>query len=1022
MRKVYIQPNFRGEDHGDGGMRRVVDAMHRWLPKHGWEVTDNLAEAEVANLHGTALIKEVVASDLPIVGSSHGLYWTGPYEWDRWALHANRNVLEICRIADEITAPSEWVANTLRRNLYKPVHTVWHGIEPEDWKQPSTPDGYVLWNKARIDPVSDPHPLNTITEMMPDVPFVTTFGMTRDNVQVVNTRQEGESGAVSYEQAKAMVMHASAYLATTRETFGIGTLEAMAAGVPIVGWAWGGQVEFVKNDETGMLVPEGNYAALADAIRYVLEHRERLGKAARKLALKKFAWKDRVKPYAEIFARATERPWREPDGKRVSIIVPVKDGAETIGETIGSALREMGPEDELLIGINPSTDETQAIAEQLLGVTADAPTDENKDRIFTWPEDVHLSGNRNNLLARAKGRYILPLDADDTLQPGAVERLVAPLVEDRRVDVTFAGVEFLEADGEKWHSGWPVERFSVRDQAAGRNQIPYASMYRRDLAIWRGGYRKRCRTAEDADFWIRCFSFGAQVAKVDGDAILYANMRPGSLSATSTRRNWQDWYPWSRDFEAFPYGAAIYGTQEWIPKIWPHDQPRISVIIPVGPGHEEAVMTAADSVLAQTFRNWELIIVSDTVHGIPFLPPWTRQLSTKAPASGVAAARNVGVAAARGPWIVFLDADDFLVPSALAELAQAAERLPDDAPGFVYPDFVAEYADGRQETKQLDDWSQPRMLAQAVHGITALYPRKAFLGKEAVAFDEDLPGWEDWDLGFQLADRGWCAYHLERPLFVYRMGLGQRREENYAGREVNKVAIREKWTKYIDGGAQMPCGKCGGRAPGAPMQTLGRSRGPATEQLSEQPQLWVEYIGASATNLRWAPPRSGHEYRFGGSNRAGYIMAADGDFFRSRPADFIVRAERPDVEQLAADVNLQADAPLDFTAAPSPQPEPPSAAPAIAVSAFMLRPELEAMSVDALREMARVYGLAPARMRKEDLADAILAVQVKARDEAEIRGGMIAGRKEAFLGDQTPEPETDAPPTGYVGRIPEDAR
>jgi glycosyltransferase involved in cell wall biosynthesis len=988
MKRVYIQPGFRGPDRGDGGMRRVIDAMVRHLPAYGWEVTETLADADVVNLHGTALVKGAVESDLPIVGSSHGLYWTGPYAWDRWAHHANKNVLEICRLADEVTAPSEWVAQTLRRNLWKPVHTVWHGIEPAEWPTAGESAGYVLWNKARIDPVSDVTPLNRIAALMPDVPFVSTFGDPQPNVQIVNTQQPGDTGAVPYARARDLTMQAGVYLATTRETFGIGTLEAMAAGVPVVGWAWGGQAEFIKQNETGVLVPEGAYDQLAEAIRYALAHRDRLGAAARAHALEAFAWADRVQPYAEIFTRASDRPWRKPDGKRVSIIIPVRNGAATIADTIASALREYGPTDEILVGINPSTDDTAAVV-RTAGIGS-AP----RTAVWEWPTDVHLSGNRNALLARAKGRYPLPLDADDQLQEGAVERLVAPLAADRRTDISFGGVEFLEMDGKRWHSGWPVERFSVRAQVEGKNQIPYASMYRRDLAVWRGGYRKRCRTAEDADFWIRCTTFGAAVTRVPGDTLLYANMRPDSLSATSERRNWWDWYPWSRDPDAFPFGAAIYSTADWSPKIWPHDRPRVTVIIPVGPGHEEAALTAVDSVLAQTMRNWELIVVADTDAPIPFLPPWVTLRRTRAPRSGVAAARNVGVAAARAPWLCFLDADDYLVPSALAELLGAADRLPKDVPGFIYPDFVAEYGDGRQEVKPLDDWSQPRMVAQAVHGVTALYPRRAFVGKPpAVRFDESLPGWEDWDLGFQLADQGWCAYHLARPLFVYRMALGQRREENYASRETNKVAIRTKWTKYIDGGAQMPCRTCGGRAPTAATPSGQRTPTPAAlAALTGQEQLWIEYVGPSPNALTWTPPRSGHRYRFGGSVNRGYIMAADGDFFRSRPADFIVRAERPDATLAAADVLLQADAPRP---APAAAPEATLAPPTVESRTFLLRPELMERSVDDLRNMAREHNIAPVRMRKADLVDALLAAQVRARDAAEIRAGMAAARAAA---------------------------
>lgn len=1001
-KRVHIQPSFRGEDRGDGGMRRVVEAQERWLPKYGWEVTGSVDDADVVNLHGTALVKQALAQDKPIVGSSHGLYWTGPYEWDRWALHANLNVLEICRIADEVTAPSEWVAQTLRRNLYKPVHTIYHGIEPEEWPEPGDPSGYVLWNKARFDPVSDPAPLDAVTAMLPQVNFVSTFGTSRENVQIVNARESDDkaTGAVTYAQSLAMVMQASVYLCTTRETFGIGTLEAMAAGVPVVGYDWGGQREFIEQTKTGILVPPGDTVQLAAAIEYVLENRDEMGKAARAEVLAHWTWEQRIAGYAEVFGQALDRPWRGEEGKRVSIIIPVKDGADTIGDTIDSAVREMGPDDEILIGINPSTDETLHVAnDHCVGPSS-------QTEIFEWPEDVHLSGNRNNLIERAKGRYILPLDADDQLQPGAVERMVAAFA-DRRVDVAYAGVEFLETDGERWHSGWPVDRFDMRSQVQGKNQIPYASMYRADVARWRGGYRRRCMTAEDADFWIRMFSFGARVTRVEGDAILYANMREGSLSATSERSNWWDWYPWSRDREAFPYGALIYGTQDWQPTIWPLDQPKITVVIPVGPGHEELALTAIDSVLAQTYLDWEVVLVNDGSTSVPHCPPWVRQLSTSAPGSGVAAARNIGVDAARTEWICFLDADDLLIPSALQELLDAAQQIPEAVPGFVYPDFVAEFADGRQEAKQLDDWSQPRMLAQAVHGITALYPHKAFLGKEGIRFDEKLPGWEDWDLGFQLADQGWCAYHLARPLYIYRMELGKRREENYAARDANKIAIRTKWTRYIDGGAVMPCRKCGGRAASGPAVVGGPASAQAAETLAGQDTVWVDYIGDLDITNTFKGAKSGTRYRFGGQRRGAYVLAADADGFRSRPHDFTVQAAKPSVTDRAAGVMLKADIARPEAAAPGP---PPETAPQIEVGTY-LRPDLMAMTVDDLRELMRNHGGAPARMRKEDLVDAILAYQVTAKTAADIEAEMAAQRPAA--GPQSGE--------RFEGRVPENA-
>ncbi len=96
--------------------------------------------------------------------------------------------------------------------------------------------------------------------------------------------------------------------------------------------------------------------------------------------------------------------------------------------------------------------------------------------------------------------------------------------------------------------------------------------------------------------------------------------------------------------------------------------PLVSVVIPT---HDRAalVVRALRSVAAQTYGNLEILIVDDgstddteaSVHatGIPvrYLPQ---------PHAGVSAARNRGVAAARGEWIAFLDSDDVWLPEKLA--------------------------------------------------------------------------------------------------------------------------------------------------------------------------------------------------------------------------------------------------------------------------------------------------------------------------------------------------------------------
>jgi glycosyltransferase involved in cell wall biosynthesis len=72
------------------------------------------------------------------------------------------------------------------------------------------------------------------------------------------------------------------------EAYGLAYLEAQAAGLPVIAQETAGVPEVVRNGETGLLTPEGDPQALADAIRNLLsddERRQRMGRAAREFVL-----------------------------------------------------------------------------------------------------------------------------------------------------------------------------------------------------------------------------------------------------------------------------------------------------------------------------------------------------------------------------------------------------------------------------------------------------------------------------------------------------------------------------------------------------------------------------------------------------------------------------------------------------------------------------------------------------------------------------------------------------------------
>ncbi|MCB0057961.1 MAG: glycosyltransferase family 2 protein [Caldilineaceae bacterium] len=109
-------------------------------------------------------------------------------------------------------------------------------------------------------------------------------------------------------------------------------------------------------------------------------------------------------------------------------------------------------------------------------------------------------------------------------------------------------------------------------------------------------------------------------------------------------------------------------------------QPRVSVIIPAY-NHACYLPAALDSVIAQSVEEWEAIVVDDgstdetAEVAAGFTDPRIRYLYQTN--QGSSAARNAGIRAARGCYLVFLDADDELTPPFMERCLQELERDPD---------------------------------------------------------------------------------------------------------------------------------------------------------------------------------------------------------------------------------------------------------------------------------------------------------------------------------------------------------
>ena len=833
--RVAIRPYFSGPDKGEGGIRRWVEAQRSMLPLYGIDVVDDFEQADVIACHAGDLVK----TDKPLVAHCHGLYNTAAQSWSRWEWQMNANVIEVLRRSEIATVPSQWVAMQVARGMSINARVLYAGIEPGLW-EPGTNGHYVLWNKSRTDAVCDPAALNRLARLRPKQRFVSTFGDKLPNMQL--------TGRVPWETMRDMVQNAEVYLSTSRETFGIGTCEALACGVPVLGWDFGGNRDIVRHKQTGYLARVGDYDDLQTGLDYCIEHRAELGTAGREDVLARFTWDRAIEECAGIYRDAATRYQGAP---RVSVVVTCYKLEQYLPDCLHSLQRQTMKDWECIVVDDCSPDGCEMVTET-------ARAGDPRIRYTRTPHNLYLAGARNWGIAQAKGRYIIPLDADDMLNERALEVLADFLDKEQGVAIAYGGFELQEPDGRRWISGWP-QQFSWELQMAHRNQLMYASMFRRWVWERSGGYHERCKTTEDADYWCCVTSYGARAHKVSTYPTLLYRNRPDSMSRVEQEPDWTAWYPWARNRAMTPFGAVGTPANKMSWPVPTYAEPALSIIIPVGPGHQSVVRDALDSVAAQTRPDWECIVVNDSGHALNLGGyPWARVYDTPHPGSGPAVARNIGLDHAEAPLVAFLDGDDYLMPT-FAETMLAAQAKHD---GYVYCDWFQIGKDGAHETKQARDYDMMALLEVGFfHAITGVYPR------DAARFDPDAGGWEDWDYVFSLATQQICGTRVPEPLFCYRYWSGERREAGYAAKDKNSAHLRRKWAEYTKNGGRKlmacrGCGRGGGRK-AAPMPTVTSVQKAAVAQAQDSGLVLMEFVGVGAGTRSYRGPRSGQQYRFG---------------------------------------------------------------------------------------------------------------------------------------------------------------
>ena len=221
----------------------------------------------------------------------------------------------------------------------------------------------------------------------------------------------------------------------------------------------------------------------------------------------------------------------------------------------------------------------------------------------------------------------------------------------------------------------------------------------------------------------------------------------------------------------------------------------VSIVIPAYNASQYLAETI-ESVLSQTFTDFELLIINDgstdnTAEIVSFYSDKDNRVKLFSQQNqGVSIARNTGIKIAKGEHIAFLDSDDKWLPNKLAAHIEHFHKTPDLGISFGRVEFIT--FDG----KSTNYFSKSRLFKIAPEHLyyenLIITPSNAVIRRSIFdsieGFDSNLSGTEDAELFFRIMYKGWKVEGIDKVLAYYRA--------NQAGISSNLYRMEEDWKKF----------------------------------------------------------------------------------------------------------------------------------------------------------------------------------------------------------------------------------
>jgi glycosyltransferase involved in cell wall biosynthesis len=530
----------------------------------------------------------------------------------------------------------------------------------------------------------------------------------------------------------------------------------------------------------------------------------------------------------------------------VSVIILCHNYARYLPEAVASVWNQTFRNFEIIVVDDGSTDDSLAVAHRLA-----SETHSGIPFRVVHLHDVGPTKARRLGAEQARGKYILPLDADDRIAPDFLAKTEMLLEADPKLGFAYVDTVFFGDREQRHHQ--PEYDY---DRLCRENFISYCSLIRIAAFDDVGGYdAENWGYYEDWDLWIRLGTKGWFGRHIPEPLFFYRHHFDSSLSLfacrldpaykaflysrrpelytkaiiASARQKLSemplDWnirppmrniehlkslasqHPQNRHVLYF-LGCALgkHGARAEAEAVFknlltkhpndiqarealkqlpvaaqstnqPTSAPKVSVIVPTY-CRPDGLAEALRSILNQTFRDFEILVVNDAGLDVEYvvrnLHAGQEIVYLRHPANkGLAAARNTGLRFARGKYVAYLDDDDIFLPDHLETLVRFLEST---GKAVAYTDAfcarqkfdqIGSYAITERTVLYSYDWDNDRILYENFVPVLCFMHQLACVHTVG-NFDESLTTHEDWDMWIRLS-RKYEMTHIKKVTCEFRL-------------------------------------------------------------------------------------------------------------------------------------------------------------------------------------------------------------------------------------------------------------